>query len=134
MIRMGLLVSALWCLVGSDLVAGDPGKALVVVADLGTASLLAPVWVDAELRVLINDGQESFNVVNERALKLRQATHFVYHSGRESTLAAMVRERLQMQGAIAVDINGHVARRYHDRRPPQAAAVVSIQTVLSSRP
>ena len=128
MIRMGLLVSALWCLVGSDLVAGDPGKALVVVADLGTASLLAPVWVDAELR------QESFNVVNERALKLRQATHFVYHSGRESTLAAMVRERLQMQGAIAVDIKGHVARRYHDRRPPQAAAVVSIQTVLSSRP
>jgi hypothetical protein len=131
MIRQGILVSTLWWFGTLDSVAEDPVKPVVVVADRATASMLLPVWGDAELRVLIDEDHETFDMVNERALQLRHATHFVYHSGQESILAAMVRERLQMQGAIAVDIKDFVAWRHSDKRHPRGVTLVSIRPFLS---
>jgi len=87
MIRIGLLVAAIGCFSGGIGTAGDPAAAVVVVSDRGTASLLECVPKDSVLVVLIETNEDVYDVVNARALKLRHATHFVYHSGRESPLS-----------------------------------------------
>ena len=141
MIRICTFICGMFC---SNLVAiaGNPTAEhtpprLVVVSDRETAALLSPLPPGAILKTLILEKNESFETLNARALAMRSASFFVYHGGHESNRAAMFRERLQMQGVVAIDVRSVLKRqrKIDDSRatPKQISllATISIQPQIT---
>lgn len=102
---MSLVLICVWTAFGN---AQDLARNLVVAYDQETAKLLPPQNV---LGVLVNDGNESYETINARALAMRHATYFVYQSGQASPLAGMYRERLQTQGVVPIELPRQVKRQ-----------------------
>jgi len=122
-----------------DTIAGDTTAertvpTLVVVSDKEIASLLSSLPPDVVLGVLIHDSNESYEIVNARALAMRHATYFIYHGGRESSLTSMCLERLKMQGVVAIDLQRHVKRRNQIMESVKTLQHVSLLTELSIQP
>jgi len=107
---------------------------LVVVSDQEIASLLSSLPSDVVLGVLIHDKNESYEIVNARALAMRHATYFIYHGGRESSLTSMCLERLKMQGVVAIDLQRHVKRRNQIIESVKTLQHISLLTELSIQP
>ena len=104
MFRFIALVTLIACFSTNAVAAESPSYLLIVAADQPTASLIRPPRRDARLSVLIHDENDSFELINARALAVRFATHVVYDSSRATTLSEIFRERLQNHGAIPIDL------------------------------
>ncbi|TWT73341.1 hypothetical protein [Allorhodopirellula solitaria] len=88
----------------STAVSADPPD-LVAVADPEVASrLVAEVDPAIPFAVLMVAPDDDPALLNQRALKMRNARVFVYEGANEQLLQAMFRERLVQQGVVAIDI------------------------------
>lgn len=116
------------CLIAS---AHEPASAVVVAANRTTASAIPSLPAGAKLLVLIQDDDEPEDAIHNRALAMRNATHFVTLSGQETPLSAMYRERLTNQGAVAITLSRHLPLRRGNRHPVAAAPVNSLLAALS---
>ena len=121
-------------LIAEDTIPEDTVPTLIVVSDKEIASLLSSLPPDVVLGVLIHDKNESYEIVNARALTMRHATYFIYHGGRESSLTSMLLERLKMQGVVAIDLQRHVKRRNQIMESVKNLQHVSLLSELSIQP
>lgn len=133
MLRLTLLTAWLWCATQHGLVtrAEQPARSVVVAANRATASAIPPLPVGTKLLVLIQHEDEPDDVVHQRALAMRHATHFVILSGQETPLSAMYRERLANQGAVAITLNQHGPVRRGSRHPAAVQPIDSLLAALS---
>ena len=105
--------------VASGNVMGDESALLIVAADSRAAQQLPAIPATARVQILIQAADESIDCINARAVSLRNATHFVYDSTRESLTVSLYRERLQNQGAVVIDLSTDRATPLR-RFPPKA--------------
>jgi hypothetical protein len=129
----GMLCSN-WVAIAGEPIAENTLPKLVVVFDRETAALLTPVPPGVVLRTLIHEKSDSYEAINARALAMRSANFFVYHGGHESSLAAMYRERLQMQGVVAIDVRSVVKRQKRIDDSTATPQHVSLLTTISNQP
>ncbi|MFN7890711.1 MAG: GTP-binding protein [Pirellula sp.] len=94
--------------------AGEPRSIIVVVPDPDTAAVVSAKAPGVRIGVLQVHANESDETVNARAVALRHATHLVFDHSNETLRLAMFRERLQMQGVIAINIESFI---FEARRP-----------------
>jgi len=99
-------------------VAGEPSSIIVVVPDPDTA--VSAKIPGVRIGVLQVHADESDETVNARAVALRHATHLVFDHSNESVRLAMFRERLQMQGVVAINIRPSSQPRNKNARPANA--------------
>ena len=100
--------------------AGDPSPIIVVVPDPETAAVVAAKVPGVRIGVLQVHADESDETINARAIALRHATYIVFDHSNESLRLAMFRERLQMQGVIAINMRLSSQPRYKNARPANA--------------
>jgi hypothetical protein len=100
--------------------AGEPSPIFIVVPDLKTASQVARNLPGIRVGVIEYRDDETDEVVNARAVALRNATHLLYDQSNESLRMAMVRERLQMQGVLAINLRQFQSTR-NNLLPPAIA-------------
>ena len=100
--------------------AGDPSPIIVVVPDPDTAAVVAAKVPGVRSGVLQVHADESDETINARAIALRHATYIVFDHSNESLRLAMFRERLQMQGVIAINMRLSSQPRYKNARPANA--------------
>jgi hypothetical protein len=100
--------------------AGDPSPIIVVVPDPDTAAVVSAKVPGVRIGVLQVHPDESDETINARAVALRHATHLVFDHSNESLRLAMFRERLQMQGVIAINLRPSSQPRYKNARPANA--------------
>jgi hypothetical protein len=138
MIRICTFVCGMFCsnlvAIAGDPIAGETLPKLVVVSDKETAALLSPLPPGVVLRTLILEKSESYETVNARALAMRSANFFVHHGGHESSLAAIYRERLQMQGVVAIDVRSVVKRQKRIDDSTATPQQVSLLATISIQP
>ena len=101
-------------------VAGEPSSIIVVVPDPDTAAAVSAKIPGVRIGVLQVHADESDETVNARAVALRHATHLVFDHSNESVRLAMFRERLQMQGVVAINIRPSSQPRNKNARPANA--------------
>ena len=77
MFRSGLFAVFATCLATLDAVADQPAEHPVVAANRQAASAIGPLPAGARLVVLIEDDAEPYDVINTRALRMRDASSFV---------------------------------------------------------
>ena len=115
--------------------AGDPSSIVVVVPDADTAAVVSAKVPGVRIGVLQIHADEPDEVINARAIALRHATHLVFDHSNESLRLAMFRERLQMQGVVAINIRPSSLPRYKNARPanaPQFEQLASLIAKVSS--
>jgi len=100
--------------------AGEPGSIVVVVPDPHMAAEVSAAIPGVRVAVLQVHPGEPDEVIHARAIALRNATHFVFDRSNESLRLAMFRERLQMQGAVAIPIRPS-SQPLHERVKPANA-------------
>lgn len=114
--------------------AGDPGSIVVVVPDPDTAALVSAKVSGVRIGVLQVHADESDETVNARAVALRHATHLVFDHSNESLRLAMFRERLQMQGVIAINMRPSSQPRYKNARPASATQFEQLANLVAQFP
>jgi hypothetical protein len=119
-----------------DVAAAAEPIAAVIVSDQVAASMLSslPTGSGSVICVLQQRMHEPDEVIDARALALRDATHYIYHSEYESLRSAMYRQRLQAHGAIAVDLREHLPRHQRMMAPASKHPKKSLVTLLSTNP
>lgn len=100
--------------------AGDPSSVVVVVPAPDTAALVSAKVPGVRMGVLQVHADESDETIHARAVALRHAIHLVFDHSNESLRLAMFRERLQMQGVIAINMRTSSQPRYKNARPANA--------------
>src|SRR6056297_1291086 len=132
MFRFAVIAVALYCSPQFVAVAAEPSAAVVVVSDRATAVSLPPLPSGFKVVVLIQQEGEPDEVIHARALAMRDATHFVYHGGREPLLSAMYRERFVTHGATAIDLRKHLSRQRLRSIPSSRPSVDTFLATLSA--
>ena len=121
------------CLMSVVVVGEEPKGRLIAVADSEIAEILSPMMDGDELVVLLPQAGQTQPMIDQRAWALRSAERYVFDSRRESLLEALYRERLQMQGVIAVDVQNHLPphwqRREHRRDRRSDSLLVALNTL-----
>jgi hypothetical protein len=97
--------------------AEEPTSIIVIVPDPDTAALVSAKVPGVRIGVLQVHPDESDETINARAIALRHATHLVFGYSNESIRLAMFRERLQMQGVVAINMRPSAQPRYKNVRP-----------------
>ena len=100
--------------------AGEPSSIIVVVPDPYTAAVVSAKVPGVRIGVLQVHADESDETINARAVALRHATHLVFDHSNESLRLDMFRERLQMQGVIAINMRPSSQPRDKNARPANA--------------
>ena len=100
--------------------AGEPDSIVVVVPDPDMAAEVSAKLPGVRIGVLQVHASEPDEVINARAIALRCATHLVFDHSNESLRLAMFRERLQMQGVVAINVRSSSQPRYKNARPANA--------------
>ena len=111
--------------------AGDPSPIIVVVPDPDTAAVVAAKVPGVRIGVLQVHADESDETINARAIALRHATYIVFDHSNESLRLAMFRERLQMQGVIAINMRLSSQPRYKNARPANALQYEQLANFLT---
>jgi hypothetical protein len=114
--------------------AGEPDSIVVVVPDPDMAAEVSAKLPGVRIGVLQVHANEPDEVINARAIALRHATHLVFDHSNESIRLAMFRERLQMQGVVAINVRPLSQPRYKNARPanaPQAEHLANLLTQVS---
>jgi hypothetical protein len=119
--------TTLWCS------AGEPDSIVVVVPDPAMAAAVAARIPSARIGVLQVHADEPDEVINARAIALRHATHLVFDHSSESPRLAMFRERLQMQGVVAINVRPWSQPRYRTSAPPFEQLARLVAQVSSTR-
>ena len=88
--------------------AGEPSPVFVVVPDLKTASEITRNLPGIRVGVLQYRDDETDDIVNARAVALRNATHLLYDQSSESMRMAMIRERLSADTWISFSMDSGV--------------------------
>ena len=115
--------------------AGEPDSIVVVVPDPDMAAEVSAKLPGVRIGVLQVHASEPDEVINARAIALRCATHLVFDHSNESLRLAMFRERLQMQGVVAINIRPSTLPRYKNARPansPQFEQLANLLTQVST--
>ena len=112
-------------------VAGEPSSVIVAVPDPDLAAVILAKIPGVRVGVLQFDAEESDLAINARAIALRHATYFVFDQSKECLRMAMFRERLQMQGVVAINIRPFSFPRYINTRPATAAPVEQLASFLT---
>ena len=111
--------------------AGDPSPIIVVVPDPDTAAVVSAKAPGVRIGVLQVHADESDETINARAVALRHATHLVFDHSNETLRLAMFRERLQMQGVIAINMRLSSQPRYKNARPANALQYEQLANFLT---
>ncbi|MBM3964527.1 MAG: hypothetical protein FJ308_05585 [Planctomycetes bacterium] len=111
--------------------AGEPDSIVVVVPDPDTAAVVSAKVPGVRIGVLQVHADEPDEVINARALALRHATHLVFDHSNESLRMAMFRERLQMQGVVAINIRPSSLPRYKNARPASSPQIEQLASLLT---
>lgn len=127
------VVMACVCLLGFVPIgfAGEPLPVFVVVPDLKTASEITRNLPGIRVGVLQYRDDEADDIVNARAVALRNATHVLYDQSSESLRMAMIRERLQMQGVLAINLRQLQSTRNNILRPANVPRTEQLVRLLS---
>lgn len=112
-------------------VAGEPKSILVGVPDPDLAAEVSVLLPGIRVGVLQVHADEPDAAVNARALALRNATHLLFDHSKESPRLAMFRERLQVQGVVAVNIGGSSLPRHKSTRPIHPPPLEQLAILLS---
>lgn len=111
--------------------AGEPDSIVVVVPDPDMAAEVSAKLPGVRIGVLQVHVDEPDEVINARAIALRHATHLVFDHSNESIRLAMFRERLQMQGVVAINVRPLSQLRYQNARPANAPQVEHLANLLT---
>jgi hypothetical protein len=103
--------------------AGEPDSIVVVVPDPDMAAEVSAKLPGVRIGVLQVHANEPDEVINARAIVLRHATHLVFDHSNESLRLAMFRERLQMQGVVAINVRPASQPRYKNAKPANAPQI-----------
>jgi hypothetical protein len=103
--------------------AGEPDSIVVVVPDPDMAAEVSAKLPGVRIGVLQVHANEPDEVINARAIALRHATHLVFDHSNESLRLAMFRERLQMQGVVAINVRPASQPRYKNAKPANAPQI-----------
>jgi hypothetical protein len=103
--------------------AGEPDSIVVVVPDPNMAAEVSAKLPGVRIGVLQVHANEPDEVINARAIALRHATHLVFDHSNESLRLAMFRERLQMQGVVAINVRPSSQPRYKNAKPANAPQI-----------
>lgn len=104
-----IILGIVFCMIGlvfqtEGAQADEPELPMVVVPDSETAKWLKTAYPQLSIGVLVHSQSDTYEVVNQRAWAMRHVGHFVYDGNRESTLAAIYRERWMLHGATVIDL------------------------------
>jgi hypothetical protein len=111
--------------------AGDPSSIVVVVPDPDTAAVVSAKVPGVRIGVLQIHADEPDEVINARAIALRHATHLVFDHSNESLRLAMFRERLQMQGVVAINVRPSSQPRYKNAKPANAPQIEQLANLVA---
>jgi len=111
--------------------AGEPDSIVVVVPDPDMAAEVSAKLPGVRIGVLQVHASEPDEVINARAIALRYATHLVFDHSNESLRLAMFRERLQMQGVVAINVRSSSQPRYKNARPANAPQFEQLANLLT---
>lgn len=111
--------------------AGEPTSIIVVVPDPDTAAEVSAKIPGVRIGVLQVHADESDETINARAIALRHATHLVFDHSNESIRLAMFRERLQMQGVVAINIRPSSQPRYKNAKPANSPRFEQFANLLT---
>jgi hypothetical protein len=114
--------------------ADDLNSILVGVPDPDLAAEVAAILPGIRVGVLQVHADEPDAAVNARALALRNATHLLFDHSKESPRLAMFRERLQVQGVVAINIGCSSLPLHKSARPVNAPPLEQLVTLLSFAP
>jgi hypothetical protein len=128
--RLILFLGVVFPWFGSPAFAQQSTKPLVIVADAELATFIANRLEHATLATLIRDPSDTYDAVNQRAILLRDARYYLYLSKNESPLSGIFRERLQAQGAIAIDLQTHLTKRTQTRRNSEVVSDSLLAAVI----
>lgn len=111
--------------------AGEPDSIVVVVPDPDMAAEVSAKLPGVRIGVLQVHANEPDEVINARAIALRHATHLVFDHSNESLRLAMFRERLQMQGVVAINVRPSSQPRYKNAKPANAPQIEQLANLLT---
>jgi hypothetical protein len=111
--------------------AGEPDSIVVVVPDPNMAAEVSAKLPGVRIGVLQVHANEPDEVINARAIALRHATHLVFDHSNESLRLAMFRERLQMQGVVAINVRPSSQPRYKNAKPANAPQIEQLANLLT---
>jgi len=111
--------------------AGEPDSIVVVVPDPDMAAEVSAKLPGVRIGVLQVHANEPDEVINARAIALRHATHLVFDHSNESIRLAMFRERLQMQGVVAINVRPSSQPRYKNVKPANAPQIDLLANLLT---
>lgn len=137
MFRICVFICCMFCsshiAISGDTTATHVAPLLIVVSDPEAASLLKPSPPGVAQRILIQQKDEPYESINARALAMRNARLYVYHSGYDSALSAMFRERLRMQGVEVVDLRSFMKKRTSPIELPERLIHVLLLATISTQ-
>lgn len=111
--------------------AGEPDSIVVVVPDPDMAAEVSAKLPGVRIGVLQVHANEPDEVINARAIALRHATHLVFDHSNESLRLAMFRERLQMQGVVAINVRPSSQPRYKNAKPANAPQMDQLANLVA---
>ena len=111
--------------------AGEPDSIVVVVPDPDMAAEVSAKLPGVRIGVLQVHANEPDEVINARAIALRHATHLVFDYSNESLRLAMFRERLQMQGVVAINVRPSSQPRYKNAKPANALQIEQLANLAA---
>jgi len=111
--------------------AGEPDSIVVVVPDPDMAAEVSAKLPGVRIGVLQVHANEPDEVINARAIALRHATHLVFDHSNESLRLAMFRERLQMQGVVAINVRPSSQPRYKNAKPANALQIEQLANLAA---
>ena len=120
------------CILRGDASAEEPSQLLVVAANSKVASAILPLPKQFKLVVLIENEEESYEAVSQRAQNLLGAAYFVHSGSDAHALLPIFSERFQNHGVNIVDLRKkHRQNRSHGWvRPRPAQFLLAIHSQL----
>ncbi len=96
--------------------AGEPSQLYVILPDETLATTVAERLPGIRIGILQERADEADEEFCARALALRNATHLIFDPCHDTPRLAMFRERLQMQGVVAINLRSPLGTGYRISR------------------
>ena len=122
-----MLVLGIAPCIESPLAAQIPAQGRIVALDGGSANLLKSCCPKTAFESLIQLENEPYQVLNERAWSMRDASCLIYRGDQLSVISRLFRERLTAQGVRAIDLAAYAVERKPVPRQHQIADLGTLQ-------